>query len=82
MKTTIDGAGRIVIPKAVRVRLGLAAGEPLDLRERDGYLEIEPEPTAMTLIRRKGGVVAVPHKRRLPILSDEIVRETLERSRR
>ena len=81
MKTTIDGAGRIVIPKAVRVRLGLAAGEPLDLRERDGYLEIEPEPTAMRLIKRRGGVVAVPDKR-LPTLSDEVVRDTLERSRR
>ncbi len=81
MKTTIDTAGRVVIPKAVRVRLGLTAGEPLDLRERDGYLEIEPAPTAMRLVKRKGGVVAVPLKR-LPTLSDEVVRETLERSRR
>lgn len=81
MKTTIDSAGRIVIPKALRERLGLAAGEELELRERDGRLEIGPVPTPMTLVARKGGVVAVPHKP-LPPLSDEIVRETLERSRR
>jgi AbrB family looped-hinge helix DNA binding protein len=81
MRTTIDPAGRIVIPKALRERLGLAAGEPLDVRERDGRLEIEPEPTPMTLVKRKGGLVAVP-RRPLPALSDEIVRETLERSRR
>jgi AbrB family looped-hinge helix DNA binding protein len=81
MITTIDAAGRIVIPKPLRERLGLTCGEPLRVQERDGRLEIEPEPTPMALIKRKGGVVAVPHKR-LPSLSDEVVRETLERSRR
>ena len=81
MKTTIDAAGRIVIPKRLRERLGLTAGKPLDLRERDGRLEIEPEPTPMRLVARKGGVVAVP-RRPLPTLSDGLVRKTLERSRR
>jgi AbrB family looped-hinge helix DNA binding protein len=81
MITTIDAAGRIVIPKPLRERLGLTAGEPLHLRERDGRLEIEPEPTPMKLVRRKRGVVAVP-QRPLPALSDDVVRETLERSRR
>ena len=42
MKTTIDAAGRIVIPKPLRERLGFTAGESLDLRERHGRLEIEP----------------------------------------
>lgn len=81
MQTTIDSAGRVVIPKAVRERLGLTGGESLDVRERDGRIEIEPAPTPMKLVRRKGGAVAVPaHK--LPPLTDDIVRETIERSRR
>jgi hypothetical protein len=36
--------------------------------------------TPMSLIARIGGVVAVP-KRRVPPLSDEVVRMTLERER-
>ncbi|MBK9088259.1 MAG: AbrB/MazE/SpoVT family DNA-binding domain-containing protein [Holophagales bacterium] len=81
MRITMDVAGRIVIPKPLRLRLHLVAGEPLVLRERDGRLEIEPAPTPMSLEARKGGVVAVPRDP-LPVLTDEIVRETLERSRR
>lgn len=81
MLTTIDGAGRIVIPKAIRDRLGLAPGGALELREREGRLEIEPAPTPMKLARRKHGAVAVPDEE-LPPLTDEIVRATLERVRR
>ena len=81
MQTTIDSAGRIVIPKAIRERLGLVPGEPLELREREGHLEIEPAPTPMRLVRRKHGTVAVPEAE-LPPLTDELVRATLERVRR
>ena len=81
MQTTIDAAGRIVIPKALRDRLGLTPGEALDVREREGRLEIEPAPTPMRLERRKHGSVAVAEAE-LPPLTDEIVRATLERVRR
>ena len=77
----MDSAGRIVIPKPVRERLGLKGGEVLELREREGRIELEPAMTPMTLAKTKGGLVAVP-ERRLPPLTDEIVRSTLERSRR
>jgi len=81
MKSAIDGAGRVVIPKEIRNRLGLRSGRPVEIRERDGHVEIEPAATAMTLIRRSGGAVAVPDEK-LPPLTDEIVRDTLERTRR
>lgn len=77
----MDAAGRIVIPKALRQRLHLVAGGALDILERDGHLEIEPAPTPMALEERNGVVVAAPRDP-LPSLTDEIVRETLERSRR
>jgi hypothetical protein len=35
----------------------------------------------MTLVRRSGGAVAVPGEK-LPPLTDDIVRDTLERTRR
>ena len=81
MQTTIDGAGRIVIPKATRTRLGLEAGKVVEIRERDGRLEIELVPTVMALERRGGGPVAVPDEP-LPPLTDELVRATLEGTRR
>jgi AbrB family looped-hinge helix DNA binding protein len=81
MKSTIDGAGRVVIPKSLRQRLGLTGGEALDIRERDGRIEIEPAATSMALVERKGTSAAVPEED-LPPLTDDIVRETLERTRR
>lgn len=81
MRTSIDAAGRVVIPKDLRERLGIRRGRSLEIRERDGRIEIEPSPTAMTLVRRSGGVVAVPAEK-VPPLSDELVRDTLERTRR
>jgi AbrB family looped-hinge helix DNA binding protein len=81
MTSAIDSAGRIVIPKALRERLGLEPGRVVDIRERDGRIEIEPAPTPMTLVRRRGGPVAVPESP-LPPLTDEIVRATIEGTRR
>ena len=81
MKTTIDAAGRIVVPKPLRRALSLKPGQTLDIRARDGRLEIEVVPTPMKLRRRGKGVVAVPETK-LPPLTAEQVRETLERVRR
>ena len=81
MRSAIDAAGRVVIPKEMRERLGLRRGRPIEIRERDGRIEIEPATTSMSLVRRSGGSVAVPDEK-LPPLTDEIVRDTLERTRR
>ncbi|HVT44301.1 MAG TPA: AbrB/MazE/SpoVT family DNA-binding domain-containing protein [Thermoanaerobaculia bacterium] len=81
MRTTIDSAGRVVIPKPLRVRLGLAGGQELEIREREGKIEIEPAVVSMSLHDRGAGSVLVPDEK-LPPLTDEIVRDTLERTRR
>ena len=81
MITTIDSAGRVVIPKALRDRLGLAAGETIELTEREGCIEIAAASTPMRLEARRHGVSAVPEEE-LPPLTDALVRETLERTRR
>ena len=81
MKSAIDSAGRIVIPKELRERLGWTGGRAVEIRERDGIIEIEAAPTPMKLVRRAGGLVAVPDEP-LPALTDEAVREALERTRR
>jgi AbrB family looped-hinge helix DNA binding protein len=81
MKATIDSAGRIVVPKALLQALGLKPGQPLEIRAGDECLEIKIASTAMQLKKRGKGVVAIPHAK-LPALTAELVRGTLERVRR
>ena len=81
MKATIDSAGRIVVPKALRQALGLKPGQALDIRAGEGSLEIAIAPTSMSLKKRGKGHVAVPDLD-LPPLTAEQVRDTLERVRR
>lgn len=81
MRTTIDGAGRLVIPKPIRDRLGLHGNEQVEITERDGRIEIEPAPTHVELVREGAILVARPD-RAMPQLTDDVVRETLDRIRR
>ena len=81
MRSTIDAAGRIVVPKALRDTLGFQAGHPLELTAKDGVLEIQVAAARIELKKRGKGVVAVPADQ-LPSLTAEEVRATLERVRR
>jgi AbrB family looped-hinge helix DNA binding protein len=81
MRTTIDGAGRIVVPKALRDELGLTAGQELELRAVDGGLEVEVPATPMRLVERDGDLVAEAEGE-MPELTPGAVRQTLEQTRR
>lgn len=81
MRTTIDIAGRAVIPKRIRDDLGLDASRDLEINVVDGKVEIEPAPVAMRLEMRGKGLVAQPAEP-LPVLTAHEVRATLERTRR
>ncbi len=81
MKTTMDSAGRIVVPKSLRLALNLKPGQSLEIRAGDGRLEIEVAATPMKLQKRGKTVVAIPEIE-LPALTADVVRETLEQIRR
>ena len=81
MRTAIDAAGGVVVPKALRDALGLTAGQPLEITERDGRLEIAPAPTPMKLVDEGDGVIAVAEAD-MPVLTTDLVRDTLKRTRR
>ncbi len=81
MRTTIDAAGRVVVPKPIRDELGLVPGQEIEVSLRDGRVELEPVPTPMRLVRRRGVPRAEPEVP-LPALTADQVRDTLERVRR
>jgi len=81
MRTTIDSAGRIVVPKSLRDELGLQPGQVLDLEVTDGRLQVEIAPIDIRLERRRHGPVAVAQEN-VPTLTADLVRQTLERTRR
>lgn len=80
MLTTIDGGGRIVVPKAIRERLGLRPGSQVVLTEADGVLEIAPAVTAMTVVERDG-LVLLATTQPMPVLTADQVRATQEATR-
>jgi AbrB family looped-hinge helix DNA binding protein len=80
MRTAIDAAGRIVVPKALREILGLTAGQSLEIVERDGRLEIVSALTPTRLVDEGDGGAAVADAE-MPVLTAAMVRETPERVR-
>jgi AbrB family looped-hinge helix DNA binding protein len=73
MHTTIDAAGRLVIPKALRDELGFVAGMELELDAVDGRLEVaapsrtrvEEGPHGIRFTAAGAGQLGVDEVRRL-----------------
>jgi AbrB family looped-hinge helix DNA binding protein len=80
MRTTIDKAGRIVVPKALRDAMGLEAGHEIELTFTDGRIEIDVPAIDVRLERRDGLLVAVPTQP-VPVLTAEMVRAVIEELR-
>lgn len=81
MRTTIDGAGRLVVPKALRDAMGLAAGRTVDMIFTDGRIEIELAPVDAEVLedeRLPRLVTTEP----VPELTDTEVRDALDGVRR
>jgi AbrB family looped-hinge helix DNA binding protein len=72
MKTTIDAAGRLVIPRELRRQLDIRPGMQLDVQVRDGRLEIEPAASEVELVRRGRFLVAVSQEETPPLTSDTV----------
>jgi AbrB family looped-hinge helix DNA binding protein len=81
MVTTMDSTGRLVIPREIRREAGIEPNTPLDVRWRDGVIEIEPQPLAVKLQKRGRLLVAVP-RTKVPALTTDVVERTRRKIRR
>ena len=83
MRITIDSAGRLVIPVELRREAGIQPGIPLEIRVREGRVEVEPAPLTVKLERRAKGrlLLAVPQKT-VPSLTADAVEGTRRKLRR
>jgi len=76
---TIDSAGRVVIPQAVRRRLGLDAGAKLDIEEIDGTVVLRPTSRVTTEIAADG--LPILRSADAPPLTSDDVRAVIEEAR-
>lgn len=72
MRTTIDKAGRVVIPRELRDAIGLTPG-PVDITADGAGLRIEV-PTGGHLVRKRGVLVIEPQPGSGPITDEDITR--------
>jgi AbrB family looped-hinge helix DNA binding protein len=71
----MDAAGRLVIPSEIRREAAIEPGTPLDVRWRDGVIEIEPQPLKVKL-ERKGRLLVATPAGRVPRLRTAAVERT------
>jgi len=57
MRTTVDRFGRVVVPKAMRVRLGLRAGTAIEIEETEGCISLRPVEDSSPLTLKQGVLV-------------------------
>ncbi|OFW12478.1 MAG: hypothetical protein A3F69_04700 [Acidobacteria bacterium RIFCSPLOWO2_12_FULL_66_10] len=81
MTVTMDSAGRLVIPKELRKEAELEPGVPLEIRCRDGLIEIAPKAMEVTFEREGPFLVAQP-KHPVPTLTNATVSRTIAKIRR
>jgi AbrB family looped-hinge helix DNA binding protein len=80
MRTTIDNAGRVVIPKDLRAALGLKGGDVIEVNLEGERIELAPAPREVRL--REGPHGLLTSNLSLPSHGPEEVRDALERARR
>jgi AbrB family looped-hinge helix DNA binding protein len=77
MRTTIDKAGRLVIPKALRDQIGLTAGE---VRVSVDGASLRIDPVAAEDVEEKQGRLVIPATG--AVIDDETVRQLRDADQR
>lgn len=80
MRTTIDNAGRVVIPKDLRASLSLSGGDEVEINLEGDRIELVPAYRQVRLRRDPDGLLISDLD--VPPHGPGEVREALERARR
>lgn len=78
MKATIDGLGRLVVPKPLRDALGLTPGTVVDLSRYGAGLQLTPAGRTARIVEDDGRLVADSSTE----VTDEVVFDLLDAGRR
>ena len=79
-KLTLDGAGRVLIPKSLRQELHLSPGDALQLDSEDEQITLRPV-CAKALLKKEKGVWVYQGELTQASIPDMIDREREKRSR-
>jgi AbrB family looped-hinge helix DNA binding protein len=74
MKTTIDSAGQMVIPREIRQEAGIQPGMPLEILWHEGRIEIKPAALPVKFVRKGKLLVAVPQQEIPPLKAGTVER--------
>ncbi len=77
MKATIDKVGRLVIPRPLRERIGLAGGGTVEIEIEGSGLRIRP--VVGKQLREEGDLLVIP--RTGASIDDTVVRELIDADR-
>jgi bifunctional DNA-binding transcriptional regulator/antitoxin component of YhaV-PrlF toxin-antitoxin module len=81
MRISMDSVGRIVVPKPLRVELGITGPVELEVVARDGVIELAVADVPAHIEAREEGPVIV-HDAPVKALTVEDVRAAIDRVRR
>jgi AbrB family looped-hinge helix DNA binding protein len=77
-KLTLDKSGRVVLPKALRDELGLAAGDTLELESRGEQITLRPVWGGAALRKERGIWVYRTGRRLAAATTDRALRQIRE----
>ena len=81
MRTTIDSAGRVVIPRPIRTAAGLEPGTQIDIDvDDDGVISIQPAPANVRIVKR-GRLYVAEFDESVPKIGEKEVRAVRNRIR-
>lgn len=78
MNATVDSAGRVVVPKALRDALGLRAGSTVDISRYGAGLQLIPVGRTARLVEESGALVATGETQ----IDDDVVFGLVDSGRR